>query len=108
MHMAREIADELVPRGAFGAVQITNDSPAGPSIDEMLPTFQYIQERGCLILRKFTLDQLDRVIGHLSPQGLAIDIQCYDSTATDDIQTTFMSREEAAEVLRWAEGRFTR
>ena len=108
MHMAREIAAEQAPNGVFGAVQITNDSPAGPSIDEMLPTLQYIQERGCLILRKFTLDQLDRVIEHLSPRGLAIDLQCYDSTATDDIQTTFMSREEAAEVLRWAEKRFAR
>ena len=48
------------------AVQITNDYPAGPSIDEMLPTLQYIQERGCLILRKFTLDQLERVIGRLT------------------------------------------
>jgi hypothetical protein len=105
MHMAREIANDLAPQGAFGAVQITNDYPAGPSIDEMLPTLQYIQERGCLILRKFTLDQLDRVIEHLSPKGLAIDIQCYDSTATDDIQTTFMSREEGAEVLRWADER---
>jgi hypothetical protein len=68
----------------------------------MLPTLQYMQERGCLILRKFTVDQLDRVVGHLSPRGLAIDIQCYDSTATDDIQTTFMSREEAGRVLKWA------
>jgi hypothetical protein len=107
MHMAREIAGELVPGGVFGAVQITNDYPAGPSIDEMLPTLQYIQERGCLILRKFTLDQLDRVMDHLSPKGLAIDIQCYDSTATDDIQTTFMSRQEAREVLAWADERFS-
>jgi hypothetical protein len=111
MHMAREIAGDLAGAAksqAFGAVQITNDYPAGPSMDEMLPTLQYIQERGCLILRKFTLDQLDRIVGHLSPKGLAIDIQCYDSTATDDIQTTFMSREEATEVLRWAEERFAR
>ena len=99
--MAREIAQG----GGFGAVQITNDYPAGPSIDEMLPTLQYIQQRGCLILRKFTLDQLERAIGHLSPRGLAIDIQCCDSTATDDIQTAIMSREEAAGVLRWADER---
>ena len=38
MHMAREIARDLAPSGVFGAVQITNDYPAGPSIDEMLPT----------------------------------------------------------------------
>ena len=100
MHMAREIASS----DTFDAVQITNDYPAGPSIDEMLPTLHTIQQRGCLILRKFTVDQLDRVIGHLSPRGLAIDIQCYDSRATDDIQTTFMSRQEAAEVIRWVEG----
>ena len=99
IHMAPEIAAS----GVFGAVQITNDYPAGPSIDEMLPVLQAIQQQGCLILRKFTLDQLDRVIGRLSPRGLAIDIQCFDSTATDDIQTTFMSRREAGEVIRWAE-----
>ena len=82
MHMAREIARELsreisrgtAVSGVFGAVQITNDYPAGPSIDEMLPTLQVIQEQGCLILRKFTLDQLDRVIDHLSPKGLAIEV----------------------------------
>lgn len=105
MHMAREIAHEIGARSTFGAVQITNDYPAGPSVDEMLPTLQAIQEQGCLILRKFTLDQLERAIGHLSPKGLAIDVQCYDSTATEDIQTTFMSRAEAEEVLRWAESR---
>jgi hypothetical protein len=101
IHMAPEIASS----GAFHAVQITNDYPAGPSIDEMLPTLQTIQQQSCLILRKFTLDQLDRVIEHLSPQGLAIDIQCYNSRATDDIQTTFMSRQEATEVIRWVNER---
>ena len=64
---------------------------------------QVIQQRTCLILRKFSLDQLDRVIRHLSPKGLAIDIQCYDATATDDIQMTLMTRQEALQVIRWAE-----
>jgi hypothetical protein len=99
LHMAPEIASS----GAFGGIQICNDYPAGPDIEEMLPTLQTIQERGCLILRKFTLDQLDRVIGQLSPQGLAIDIQCVDSRATSDIQTTLMSREQALQVINWAE-----
>jgi hypothetical protein len=65
---------------------------------------QYIQEhRICLVLRKFTLDQLDRIIGGLSPKGLAIDIQCYDSTVTEDIQEARMSRQEGHEVIKWAE-----
>ena len=97
LHMARAIAS----CGAFGGIQITNDYPAGPSIEDMLPTLQYIQERTCLILRKFSLDQLDSVIGHLSPKGLAIDIQCYDATAVDDIQTTLMTQEEALQVINW-------
>ena len=100
LHMAREIAAS----GAFQAIQITNDYPAGPPIEEILPTIQYIQQRACLILRKFSLDQLDRVIGRLSPKGLAIDIQCYDATATDDIQMALMTRQEALRVLQWAAG----
>ena len=99
LHMARELADS----GAFGCIQITNDYPAGPSAKEMLPTLQYIQRRSCLILRKLSLDQLDGIIGHLSPEGLAIDIQCYDSTVTKDIQTTLMTHEEAERVIQWAE-----
>ena len=99
LHMAREIAAS----GVFHGIQITNDYPAGPAIEEILPTMQYIQQRACLILRKFSLDQLDSVIGHLSPKGLAIDIQCYDATATDDIQMTLMTRQDALQVIQWAE-----
>jgi len=99
LHMAREIASS----GAFAGVQITNDYPAGRAIEDMLPTLQYIQERTCLILRKFSLDQLDSVIAYLSPEGLAIDIQCYDATAADDVQMTLMSRQEALQVIQWAE-----
>jgi hypothetical protein len=99
MHMAREIADS----GAFDGIQITNDYPAGPGILDILPSLKYIQKRTCLILRKFSLDQLDSVIGFLSPEGLAIDVQCYDSNATDDIQTTLMSKKEAQQVIQWAE-----
>lgn len=97
-HMAKEIAGTA----AFDGIQICNDYPAGPTIQEMLPMLQYLQSCGPLILRKFTLDQLDAIIGQLSPQGLAIDIQCYDSTATEDIQKAQMSREEAMEVIAWA------
>ncbi|TFG72881.1 MAG: hypothetical protein E4H27_01795 [Anaerolineales bacterium] len=99
LHMAREIASN----GAFHGIQITNDYPAGPTIKEMLPILQHIQERTCLILRKFSLDQLDSVIGYLSPKGLAFDLQCFDSKVSDDIQTTLMTRQEAIHVLKWAE-----
>jgi hypothetical protein len=47
LHMAREIASS----GAFDGIQITNDYPAGPTIKDMLPTLQFIQEHTCLILR---------------------------------------------------------
>jgi hypothetical protein len=99
LHMAREIASTC----AFAGIQITNDFPAGPTIEEMLPTLQYIQECTCLILRKFSLDQLDSVIGYLSPKGLAIDIQCYDAAASEDIQLALMTRQEARQVIRWAD-----
>lgn len=99
LHMAREIADS----GVFRCIQITNDYPAGPSAREMLPTLQYIQKRSCLLLRKLSLDQLDSIIGSLSPEGLAIDIQCFDSTVTEDIQSTYMTHKEAVRVIQWAE-----
>ena len=99
LQMAREIASS----GVFSGIQITNDYPAGPTINEMLPTLKYIQDRACLILRKFSLDQFDCVIGHLSPKGFAIDIQCYDAMGTDDIQNTLMSRQEALQAIQWAE-----
>lgn len=98
-HMAKEIAK----MGAFDGIQICNDYPAGPTIEEMLPTLQYLQTQGPLILRKFSLDQLDTVIGQLTPHGLAVDIRCYDSTATEDIQRAQMSREEAMDVIAWTE-----
>jgi len=99
IQMAKEIADS----GAFGCIQITNDYPAGPSPKEMIPTLQYIQKRCCLILRKLSLDQLRSIIDYLSPEGLALDIQCYDSTATKDIQTTLMTNEEAEQVIAWVD-----
>ena len=99
LQMAREIADS----GAFGCIQITNDYPAGPTVKEMLPTLQYIQKRCCLILRKLSLDQLDSIMGHLSPGGLAIDIQCYDSKVTKDIQNAAMTHKEAERVIQWTE-----
>jgi hypothetical protein len=98
LHMAREIALS----GGFAGVQICNDYPAGPTSREMLPVLKLIQQHGCLILRKFTIDQLDRVVPHLSPHGLALDVQCFDATATADIQNTLMSRNDAEAVLRWA------
>jgi hypothetical protein len=99
IQMAKEIADS----GAFSCIQITNDYPAGPSPKEMISALQYIQKRCCLILRKLSLDQLDSIIAYLSPEGLALDIQCYDSTVTKDIQTTLMTNEEAEQVIAWAD-----
>ena len=100
---ALQIAKEIADSGAFGCIQITNDYPAGPSPKEMISTLQYIQKRSCLILRKLSLDQLDNIIEYLSPEGLALDIQCYDSTVTKDIQTTLMTNEEAKQVITWAD-----
>lgn len=104
IHMAQEVADT----GAFCGIQICNDYPAGPTIDEILPTLQYIQQRACLILHRFTVDQLDRIIGELSPNGLAIDLQCYDSTTTADIQEALMSRPDGEQAIKWLEDRSRR
>jgi hypothetical protein len=62
-------------KGLLG-IQISNDGAAGPSIRELLPLLEKIQERHCLILRKFSFEEIKSVIGELSPAGLLVDVPC--------------------------------
>ncbi|MGI6031497.1 MAG: hypothetical protein ACOX7F_08340 [Eubacteriales bacterium] len=66
-------------------LQIVNDAPAGPDFKEILPYAKMVQESGkCLLLRKFTIEELEPWLHELSPKGLLIDTHC---TSLSDAKT---------------------
>ncbi len=67
-------------------IQIVNDAPAGPTFKEILPLAKMVQKAGkCLLLRKYTIEDLQDYIGELSPKGLFIDTQCESLSKAKDI-----------------------
>jgi hypothetical protein len=73
-------------------IQIVNDRPAGPPVGELLHIFKMIQEKHCLLLRKYSREELEEVLPELSPEGLYVDTQAD-------------SEEEAYRILEWWEKR---
>lgn len=69
------IKEFLKLNGLIG-VQIVDDKPSGPAIKELLPVLKKIQKNHCLILRKFTIEEIKSILPDLSPTGLFIDTQC--------------------------------
>jgi len=57
-------------------LQIVNDGEAGPSVEELIPMMKLVQKEHCLLLRKFSFDELDLILQEISPEGLYIDTQC--------------------------------
>ena len=59
-------------------LQIVNDWPAGPPLEEVVPQMTLVQKNHNLILRKYTLEELEPYFrsGELKPEGLLIDTQC--------------------------------
>ena len=70
------------------AIQIVNDRPAGPTVSELLPIFKLIQQQHCLLLRKYSREELEQVLPELSPYGLYVDTQAD-------------SEEQAWQILEW-------
>lgn len=67
-------------------LQIVNDAPAGPDFKEILPFAQMVQKSGkCLLLRKFTILELEPWLSQLSPKGLYIDTHCTSLSEAKDI-----------------------
>jgi uncharacterized protein (DUF2384 family) len=53
-----------------------------PPLSVTLPVMQRVQERGrCLIVRKYSPEDLERILPHLSPRRLALDV--YFSSASE-------------------------
>jgi hypothetical protein len=57
-------------------IQIVNDAPAGPPLNDLTPLLHKIQKTHCLILRKYPLEELKPILRELSPVGLFLDIPC--------------------------------
>ena len=72
---ARLVPEFLTIPGLKG-IQIVNDRPAGPTLKELVPILKEVQKHRCLLLRKYSMAELEEIIGELSPEGLHIDTQC--------------------------------
>ena len=71
---AIHLVDEVLTVEQIRGIQIVNDGVAGPPIAKVLPVMQRIQQRGkCLIVRKYAPRELEQILPHLAPKGLAVD-----------------------------------
>jgi hypothetical protein len=71
---------EFLRMPSLVGIQVVNDHPAGPSLQQIAPLLQQVQRHHCLLLRKYPMDELEQVLPTLSPEGLYIDTQA-DSLA---------------------------
>jgi hypothetical protein len=77
------MTEEFLRIEGLRGVQIVNDAPAGPSLRDLQPLLQKIQQRHCLILRKYAIEEVLDVLPELSPAGLMVDTQC---SSTEEAQ----------------------
>ena len=61
-------------------LQVVNDYPAGPTLQQIAPLLRQVQQNHCLLLRKYPMEELEQILPTLSPEGLYIDTQA-DSLA---------------------------
>ena len=74
------------------AIQIVNDRPAGPSLRELVPLLEQIQQNHGLLLRKYPLPELEEILPVLSPAGLYIDTQAASRGEARQILEAWNSR----------------
>lgn len=88
---AIHLVDEVLRAEEIRGIQIVYDGVVSPPLSATIPAMQRVQARGrCLVLRKYSPADLQRILPHLSPRRLALDV--YFATAA-----------EAAQWLRWIE-----
>ena len=76
---AVHLVEPLLEIEAVRGIQIVYDGVVSPPLERLLVGMQAVQRSGrCLILRKFTLDDLAAVLPHLVPQRLALDVYLSD------------------------------
>lgn len=83
------LAPEFVRIPGLTAIQVVNDRPAGPILKEIVPYLKKIQEKHCLILRKYPMEELMEIMPELSPKGLLIDTQCGSLEEAKDILSSW-------------------
>jgi hypothetical protein len=67
--------EEFLKLQNLKGVQIVSDKPSGPDLKDLLPIMKKIQNKHCLILRKFNLEEIKEILPELSPNKLFIDTQ---------------------------------
>jgi len=71
------LVDELLTMDEVRGIQIVHDGDASPPLSRVLPVMQRVQQRGkCLIVRKYSPEELEGILPHLSPTRLALDTYC--------------------------------
>lgn len=70
------LAPEFLKIPGLVGIQIVNDWPAGPTLKDIVPILKMIQKDHCLILRKYSMPELEEILPELSPAKLYIDTQC--------------------------------
>jgi hypothetical protein len=71
------LVDELLTMDEVRGVQIVHDGDASPPLARVLQVMQRVQQRGkCLIVRKYSPEELETILPHLAAKGLAIDTYC--------------------------------
>ena len=72
---ALHLVDEVLAADEIQGIQIVYDGVVSPGLAETIPVLRRVQERGrCLILRKYSPADLLRILPHLSPRRLALDV----------------------------------
>ena len=73
------VVDFLLGLEQLRGIQVSLDCPAGPSVGDLLPTFQKINMKKPLILNGgVTQDELESLLNALSPRGLCLQVGIYD------------------------------
>ena len=72
---ALHLVDEVLTADEIRGVQIVYDGQVSPPLSETIPVMQRVQERGRgLIVRKYSPEDLEQILPHLSPERLALDV----------------------------------
>lgn len=92
--MQLRLIPEFLKIPCLHGLQIVNDGSAGPDVSEVLPYAKMVQQSGkCLILRKYTMEELAPLLPELSPKGLLIDTQCDSLSEAKCIVKDFTAQE---------------
>jgi hypothetical protein len=88
MHIHSEEArliPEFIKIPGLLAIQVVNDYPAGPTLKDILPQLKLTQENHRLILRKYSMAEVEEILPELSDKKLIVDTQCGSKKEAQEI-----------------------